>query len=157
MHRILAAAFACAFFMAASPATALTWCPQDQSYRQTCPGQNNRIQSHPRAATGTVIVGGRPAGCPRRYCGCATSLKVFGRIVPELNLAANWLRFPRTAPASGMVAARKGHVFVIKEVLGGGNVLAFDPNSGNGRTRIHVRSLAGFRVVDPHASKVAGL
>lgn len=155
MTRILAAAFACAFFMTASPAQALTWCAQDQSYRQTCHGQIKRLQSHPRAATG--IVGGRPAGCPRRYCGCATSLKVFGRIVPDLNLAANWLRFPRATPGPGMVAARRGHVFVIKEVRGDGQVLAYDPNSGGRMTRVHVRSLAGFRVVNPHGSRMAGL
>ncbi len=155
MARILAAAFACAFFMAANPAQALTYCAADQTYRQTCPGQIKRTTAHSGVATG--IVGGRPAGCPRQYCGCATSIKIFGRIKPELNLAANWLRFPRTAPASGMVAARKGHVFVIKEVRENGRVLAYDPNSGQGRTRIHVRSLAGFRVVDPHGSRMAGL
>src|SRR5690242_11383198 len=54
------------------------------------------------------IVGGRPAGCPSAFCGCGAALRVFGRIVPELNLAANWLRFPRTSPAPGMVAARRG-------------------------------------------------
>src|SRR5262249_46748318 len=57
------------------------------------------------------VLGGRPAGCPRSFCGCGAAVRVFGRVVPELNLAANWLRFPRTAPAPGMVAARRGHVF----------------------------------------------
>src|SRR5262245_2128502 len=32
------------------------------------------------------IVSGRPAGCPNSYCGCAASLRVFGHIVPGLNL-----------------------------------------------------------------------
>ena len=36
-----------------------------------------------------------------QFCGCGAALRVFGRIVPELNLAANWLRFPRTSPAPG--------------------------------------------------------
>jgi hypothetical protein len=65
------------------------------------------------------IVGTRPAGCPYSFCGCGAALRVFGRIVPELNLAANWFRFPRTSPAPGMVAARRGHVFVLEQHLGG--------------------------------------
>ena len=92
-----------------------------------------------------------PEGCPARaFCGCGAAVEVFGRPIRSLFLAANWLAFPRTAPAPGMVAARRGHVFVIKEVLGGGQVLAFDANSGGRRTRLHVRSLAGFVVVNPH-------
>jgi hypothetical protein len=38
---------------------------------------------------GAQIVSGRPSGCPRSFCGCGAALRVFGRIVPELNLAAN--------------------------------------------------------------------
>jgi hypothetical protein len=51
-----------------------------------------------------------------------------------------------------MVAARRHHVFVIKRVLGGGKVLAYDANSGGHKTRLHVRSLAGFVVVDPNGA-----
>ncbi|WP_247780053.1 hypothetical protein [Bradyrhizobium sp. 170] len=40
------------------------------------------------------VDGGRPAGCPRSFCGCGASIRVFGRIVPGLNLAANWPVFP---------------------------------------------------------------
>lgn len=97
------------------------------------------------------IVGGRPAGCPRRYCGCGASLHIFGRIIPRLNLAANWLRFPRAAPAPGMVAARRGHVFVLKRHLHGKVWLVWDANSGRGKTRIHPRSIAGWTIVDPRA------
>lgn len=96
------------------------------------------------------VIGGRPSGCPHAYCGCSASLKVFGRIVPNLNLAANWLKFPRAAPASGMVAARHGHVFVIVAVNSDGTVVAHDGNSGRGLTRIHTVSLRGYTVVDPH-------
>lgn len=92
-----------------------------------------------------------PPGCPRRaFCGCGAAVEVFGRPIRSLWLAANWLAFPRAAPAPGMVAARRGHVFVIKQVLGDGKVLAYDANSGGRRTRLHVRSLAGFAVVNPH-------
>lgn len=102
------------------------------------------------------IIGGRPAGCPHAYCGCSASLYVFGRIIKELNLAANWLRkFPRAAPAPGMVAARSGHVFVIMSVNGDGTVMAHDGNSGRGLTREHVVSLRGYGIVDPHGSRYA--
>jgi len=77
-----------------------------------------------------------PAGCPRRvFCGCGAAVEVFGKPVRAFWLAANWLRFPRAAPAPGMVAARRGHVFLIREVLGGGKVLAYDANSGGRKTR----------------------
>ncbi len=113
--------------------------------------------SRKRIQEGSTVVE-RPSVCPTRaYCGCASSVKVFGHPVRELYLAANWLRFPRTEPAPGMIAARHGHVFVIQEVLGNNTVLAWDPNSGGHQTRVHVRSLAGFSVRNPHGSRVAGL
>ena len=98
------------------------------------------------------VVGGRPAGCPRSFCGCGASIRVFGRIVPGLNLASNWLRFPRTAPAPGMVAARRGHVFVLEQHVEGDTWMAYDANSGGHATRIHARSLRGYIVVNPRAT-----
>ncbi len=100
----------------------------------------------------TQIVGGRPAGCPHSFCGCGAAIRVFGHIVPELNLAANWLRFPRTAPAPGMVAARRGHVFVLERSVGGDVWMAYDANSGGHATRIHAVSLRGHAIVNPHAT-----
>lgn len=102
------------------------------------------------------IIGGRHAGCPRAFCGCEASLYVFGRIIPELNLAANWLRkFPRTTPGPGMVAARNHHVFVLISHVGGSDWLAHDGNSGGGKTREHIVSISGYVVVDPHGSRMA--
>jgi hypothetical protein len=101
------------------------------------------------------VISGRPAGCPYQFCGCSASLYVFGKIIPALNLAANWLRFPRTSPAPGMAAARPGHVFIIVSVNGDGTVVAHDGNSGHHLTRIHTISLRGFTVVNPHGMKVA--
>jgi hypothetical protein len=98
------------------------------------------------------VVGGRPAGCPRSFCGCGASLRVFGRIVPGLNLASNWLRFPRAAPAPGMVAARRGHVFVLEQHVEGDSWMAYDANSGGHATRIHARSLRGYAVVNPRGA-----
>lgn len=108
------------------------------------------------------VVGGRPAECNIRirgrlipYCGCAVSLKVFGKVIPELMLALNWRKFPRAEPASGMVAYRSGHVFGIESVIDSRTVVAYDPNSGGGLTRRHTVSLRGYRVVNPHGSRVA--
>lgn len=112
-----------------------------------------RRPEHWRAHLAGEILGGRPAGCPSRFCGCGASLHLFGRIIPALNLAANWLRFPRTSPAPGMVAARRGHVFVLKQHIEGNTWLVFDANSGGHRTRIHSRSIAGFAIVNPYGDR----
>jgi hypothetical protein len=91
-----------------------------------------------------------PAGCPRRlFCGCGASVHLFGHVKAGLMLAANWLKFPPASPAPGMVAARRGHVFVIDRVLGNGMVMAYDYNSGGGRSHYHARSLAGYSVRNP--------
>lgn len=103
---------------------------------------------------GTVVA--HPSGCPwRAFCGCGASVRLFGHPVRSLYLAANWLRFPQASPAPGMAAARYGHVFVIERVVGPGRVLAYDANSGRHLTRIHERSLAGYRVVNPHGRAFA--
>lgn len=96
-----------------------------------------------------TVIGGRPSGCPARYCGCATARKV-GLSGSFWNLAANYKVLPRASCAPGMVAARRGHVFVIQSCNGNGTVTAWDPNSGGGKTRIHTRSLAGYTVHNPH-------
>jgi hypothetical protein len=130
-------------------------CVSDNLGRQVCGGAVGRIQSQ-ISASGQGVIGRRPAGCPVRYCGCAVSLKVFGRMVDGLNLAANWKhRFPRAHPGPGMVAARSGHVFYIVSMIDVGTALAYDPNSGGGKTRIHPRALRGYTVVDPNGNRVA--
>jgi len=95
------------------------------------------------------VVGSRPAGCPNRFCGCEASLYKFGRIIPGLNLASNWRRFPRTAPASGMAAVRSGHVMILEQQIAGNVWLVHDGNSGGHVTREHPRSIAGYTIVDP--------
>ncbi len=123
----------------------------------TCPTRASEIRSNAvRASYASVdygaVVGGRPAGCPHQFCGCEASRYVFGKVRPELNLASNWARFPRTTPASGMVAVRNHHVMVLMRHDGGKNWLVHDGNSGNGLTREHVRSISGYIVVNPHGS-----
>lgn len=134
--------------------------------QQGCHG--DRVISKPRQEVSNDVVyegrvvGGRPAECNIRirgrlipYCGCEVSLKVFGKVIPELMLAFNWRKFPRASPASGMVAYRSGHVFLIQSVIDSSTVVAYDPNSGGQKTRVHTVSLRGFHVVDPHGSRVA--
>lgn len=96
---------------------------------------------------------GHPPGCPKElFCGCGVSVEIFGRPIRELFLARNWFKFPRAHPAPGMVAVRKHHVMAIRAVDANGNVVVYDPNSGQRKTRIHTRSLKGFVVVNPRAS-----
>ncbi len=94
-----------------------------------------------------------PSGCPRKaYCGCGTSVEIFGRPVRNLFLARNWFKFPRTSPAPGMVAVRRGHVMVLRQHLRGNVWLTIDHNSGRNRSRLHARSIAGFTIVNPRSS-----
>jgi hypothetical protein len=76
------------------------------------------------------IVNGRFSGCPHAFCGCEASLYKFGRIIPELNLASHWRRFPRAAPAPGMAAVRSGHVMILQQQVGGDVWNVHDGNSG---------------------------
>lgn len=101
------------------------------------------------------VVGHRPSGCPHRFCGCEASLYLFGKIIPDLNLASNWKRrFPHVAPAPRMAAARDGHVMVLISHVSGANWLVHDGNSGGGKTREHVRSISGYTIVDPNGNRV---
>jgi hypothetical protein len=176
---IRAAAIALAFLFA-FPAHAKVTYDNDGRTVETAQARPDRVRNaradrphrqeraHHRADRGRAVVraqvdrqaqilGGRPAGCPRKFCGCAASIKLFGKIRADLNLASNWLRkFPRTSPAPMMAAARRGHVMVLLEHVGGDRWLTYDGNSGKGLTRIHVRSIRGFAVVNPHGS-FAGL
>ncbi len=163
-----AAVFVCAFALSISAAYAKPrhkiarhvpqesgQCVADNNGRTTCQGAVSRSGGRARVSAGYeggTVVGGRPAGCPRAFCGCEASLYLFGKIYPDLNLAANWLRkFPRTSPAPGMAAARRGHVFVLISHVGGNEWLVHDGNSGRHLTRQHVRSIAGYGIVNPHS------
>lgn len=166
MKRLTAAmALLCLFSFSAEarpkqPRTAtqgVSQCIYDNTARIVCPGPAGRIQRVP-TASGEGVIGRRPAGCPYRYCGCEASLYKFGRIIPELNLAYNWVRkFPRTSPAPGMAAVRRGggHVMILISHVEGQNWLTHDGNSGGGLTRRHVQSIKGFVIVNPDATRVA--
>jgi hypothetical protein len=102
--------------------------------------------------TNERIVSGRPSGCPHAFCGCEASLFRFGRVIPQLNLASNWRRFPRTAPAMGMAAVRGGHVMILQQHVAGDIWYVHDGNSGGHVTREHPRSIAGYTIVDPSSA-----
>lgn len=108
-----------------------------------------------RAYVAGTVVGGRPAGCPHRFCGCGASIEVWGRIIPFFNLSSNWGTLPPSAPGFNKVAWRRGHVFVLKEHVSGSTWMVKDYNSGGGKTRYHARSIAGYRIVDPSAYRTA--
>lgn len=94
-----------------------------------------------------------PSGCPARaFCGCGAAVRVFGSPVRSLWLAANWFRFPRAAPAAGMVAVRRHHVFVLEQHVAGDTWTVYDANSGGRQTRIHDRSITGYAIVNPHGA-----
>jgi len=109
----------------------------------------HRHHHHHYTTDKSNVIGGRPAGCPHAFCGCGTSLRIFGKIIPSLNLAANWLRFPRTEPRPNTVAVRRHHVFVLEKHISGQIWLVHDSNSGGHQTRLHPRSIAGYVIVDP--------
>lgn len=115
--------------------------------------QRRFIRTRGQSSSESQVVGGRPSGCPHAYCGCGASLYKFGRIIPELNLAWNWVKkFPRIsmdAAGNGDAVVRRGHVAIILANLGGGNFKLHDSNSGRGLTRIHVRRVAGWVFVRP--------
>jgi hypothetical protein len=101
------------------------------------------------------VVRGRPSGCPHAFCGCEASLFRFGRIIPQLNLAANWRRFPHAAPSPGMAAVRSGHVMILQQHVAGNVWYVHDGNSGGHATREHPRSIAGYSIVDPGAGSTS--
>lgn len=92
-----------------------------------------------------------PSNCPRTaFCGCGAADEVGRPNEHSLWLASNWFKFPRTDPAPMMAAVRPHHVFVLKEHIGGDKWLVIDHNSGHHQSKIHVRSIRGFTIVNPH-------
>ncbi len=118
-------------------------------------GRNIRYDRNDSSGNEIRVVG-HPAGCPgRAFCGCGVSVRIWGHPVREYFLAANYKKFPRATCAPGMVAARYGHAMYIEGECSGGSALVYDPNSGGHRTRVHHRSLAGYSIHNPRASRYA--
>lgn len=108
-------------------------------------------------------VGGRSGSCLKfretkfLWCGCSVADEVgIDNSDGHWNLASNYFEFPRSEPGYNMVAVRYGHVAVLKSHVKGTIWIAFDPNSGGQRARLHEIDLRRFRaVVDPHGTPQA--
>lgn len=101
------------------------------------------------AKSASVRHSGRPAGCPRAYCGCWLALRLFGHHVRSLWLARNWARIgrPASGPAPGVIAVyargrRGGHVGIVTAVPGPGRIVLLSGNDGR-RVRERERSTRG--------------
>ena len=117
----------------------------------------NRVKiRHRQSSEGGEQIVSHPSGCPHiAFCGCGVSVKVFGRPIRELYLAANWFKFPHASPGPGMVAVRNHHVMYIESMDANGNAVVYDPNSGNHQTRVHTRSLSGYSIRNPNGARYA--
>ena len=128
-------------------------CVSDNSGRRSCQGVVETHQWSRQTVLSDATMLPHPSGCPRvAFCACGASVRVFGKSIRSLWPARAWYRFPRTSPASGMVAVRAHHVFVLESQVGGSEWLISDYNSGGHQSRRHVRSIAGYTIVNPHAS-----
>jgi len=128
-------------------------CVSDNSGRQSCQvTQETHQRSRQRVSDNAEMIP-HPAGCPSTaFCACGASVRVFGHSVRSLWPASAWYRFPRTSPAPEMVAVRSHHVFVLESQVSGNEWLVIDYNSGGHQSRRHVRNIAGYAIVNPHAS-----
>lgn len=116
---------------------------------------------HHRHHRHTVAVRGEESyGRPRQFCGweAARYLGLINNGRQNLNLADNWRRFfPRTAPAPRMAAVRPDghHVLVLIRQIAGSTWFVHDGNNGHHQTNEHARSISGWTVVNPFASRTA--
>ncbi len=120
---------------------------------------SQRVQSYVDA-NGSQVIGARPAGCPHAYCGCGLR-KYLGIDDTRLDLAWNWTKYYRGDRA---VAVWHHHVALIEQMVGPGEALLRDYNSGGGLSRLHIRSIAGAVIVNrgfsmgsvtPHELRIA--
>jgi hypothetical protein len=120
---------------------------------QGAPVQKQRRISQSTDAHGNaIIIGRRPAGCPHRYCGCGLA-RYLGLNDKRLYRAWSWAEiFPRTSPAAGMAAVRRGHVMLLQSHVEGTRWVVRDYNGGRGLSWIHVRDVRGFVFVNPNGA-----
>lgn len=90
---------------------------------------------------------GRPAGCPRLWCGCWARLQV-GIKDPAYNRALHWLTLPRTTKQVGAWAVMRrkggGHVGRVVAVDASGNPVIV---SGNHNGRVATATYPRSRVL----------
>lgn len=121
----------------------LTQCVSDNNGRTTCRGSIQRTSESRRSYADATVIGGRPAGCPRQYCGCGAA-RYLGLSDKRLNLAWNWTKYYH-GPTP--VAVWRHHIAIIERMTGPHTAILRDYNSGRGLSRIHERSIAGARIV----------
>lgn len=110
-----------------------------------------RAEARPLDSNGNsvTVIGSRPSGCPRAYCGCGLRL-FLGLTDARLNRASMWrVLFPPTVARPGAVAVRPHHVFMLLSHVSGDVWTVRDYNSGRGLSRIHQRSVRGYAFVKP--------
>jgi hypothetical protein len=101
------------------------------------------------------VIGGRPTGCPARFCGCGLR-KYLGFSDKSLDLAWEWaIKFPRTFAHAGAAAVRHGHVMLIERMTGPSTAIVRDYNGGRHLSWLHERNLRGYVFVEPGGRKVA--
>lgn len=104
---------------------------------------------HDANGNSAVVIGGRPAGCPRAFCGCGLR-KYLGLDDRRLDLAWNWARFfPRTLARPGAAAVRPHHVMLLERHIAGTKWLVRDYNGGRHLAWLHVRDVHGYVFVEP--------
>lgn len=138
--------------------TTLSYC-QDQTYRDVCPsigkvvaGKAEKLTREARIETEDRFLP-HPAGCPRiAFCACGAAVEVFGKPIRSLWPARAWYKFPRSAPGYKTVAVRNHHVMVLISHVGGNEWLVRDYNSGGHKSREHIRSISGYKIVNPNGS-----
>ena len=100
-------------------------------------------QADSGAGGGNGVIGGRPAGCPRQYCGCGARLYL-GISDKRLDLAWNWTRYYR---GSTPVAVWPHHIAIIVRMTGPRTAVVRDYNGGRGLSYIHERDISRARIV----------
>lgn len=125
--------------------------------RRAARAQYRRVAAYDANANGVTMLP-HPPGCPSRaFCACGASVRVFGYSIRSLWPSRAWYRFPRDAAASGNVAVKPGHVFVLESHISGNDWWVSDYNSGGHKSRRHIRSIAGYTIVNPRGQRAASL
>lgn len=132
--RIVCAAIGLFAFVASLP-TPTNAC---DAWSQDCSSPSSTTADVVAGGLGGKVVGGRPAGCPRRqWCGCWLALRKYGKHVRRLWLARNWAQHGRPAagPAPGVIAVyarggRGGHVGIVTRVIDRNTVVLLSGNDG---------------------------
>lgn len=137
MRSIIVAAVLCA--AACSAASATTVGDQWDLLKPQAAGKVTTVQlaraPAPIAWSPAATLGGRPAGCPSRWCGCwlDRDMRMSARY-PRLNLnrAIEWRHVgaPAAGPCVGCIAVWRHHVGRVTAVPGPGRIVLISGNDG---------------------------